>query len=229
MYIKKIISILIYKRSIFSFSYGEQSTIAAILDGVSQHLSTTELVDKFEKFITNHKENFKSIQTSLENSLRIAKYELGWYSSHSTSITKWLQTFDELAFRLPTNISPQKYSISITPYLDGNFTVDGKVTIEADIKQPTSQIILHSSEIEHHEVNVMADQRKMNILEKMVIDQHDFYVITLAKKLTIGTKLTIEIKYTSHLNATEHRGFYKSSYVNEKGETRYTFNLHQAS
>ncbi|XP_071652134.1 uncharacterized protein [Temnothorax longispinosus] len=202
--------------------YGGQGTIATILDGASQRLSTIELVNKFEKLINNHKADFASIQKSLESSLRIAKYELQWYRSYSPSIIRWLQVRDNIAHRLPTNISPKRYIISVTPYLEtGNFTVDGKVTIEADVKQPTTQITLHSSEITYQDISVKANQKEVKVLKKKLIDRYDFCVIYLEQEVTAGTKLTIDIKYTSNLNPPEHRGFYKSSYVNEKGKTRW--------
>ncbi|XP_011707141.1 PREDICTED: aminopeptidase N-like, partial [Wasmannia auropunctata] len=56
--------------------YGEQNTIATILDGTSQCLTTAESINKFERLINNHKDDFTSIQKSLERSLKIAQYEL---------------------------------------------------------------------------------------------------------------------------------------------------------
>ncbi|KAL0111090.1 hypothetical protein PUN28_012804 [Cardiocondyla obscurior] len=202
--------------------YGGQGTIAAILDGTSQRLSTNELVDKFEKLINDHKTDFVSIQKSLESSLRIARYELIWYRVYSPSIIEWLQKYDEIAHRLPANIRPQKYIISVKPYLEpGNFTVDGNVTIEAVVMQPISQIILHSSEIKHHFVEVMANQTFVEILKMTFVPRYDFFKIYLKEELLNQTIVTIRISYTSHLNATELRGFYKSSYVNKEGETRW--------
>ncbi|XP_011870129.1 PREDICTED: uncharacterized protein LOC105563274 [Vollenhovia emeryi] len=203
--------------------YGGQGTIATILDGASQRLSTFELVNKFETLINKHKADFTSIEKSLDSSLKIAKYELNWFIYVSESITQWLRKYDNLRYRLPNNINPQKYIISVTPYLEGDFTVDGKVTIAANVTHPTDQIILHSSNIEHKEVTVTANGQKdpLHILKKKVENRYDFYIIYLEEEVTTGTNLTIEIKYKSNLNATELRGFYKSSYLNEKGETRW--------
>lgn len=144
-----------------------------------------------------------------------------WYNVYSTSIIQWLRAYDNSRYRLPTNIIPQKYDIFVTPDLEtGNFTVDGKVTIEADVIQPTSQIILHSSEITHHDVKVTANLINLDNLKKKVIKRYDLLVIYLKQEVNVGTKLTIEIKYTGNLNATELRGFYKSSYIDDNGEQR---------
>jgi len=72
------------------------------------------------------------------------------------------------------------------------------------------------SEIELDEVIVKANQTEVKKLKEKFIDRYEFYVIYLTTELTTGTKLNIKIKYTGHLNA-ELRGFYKSSYVNERG------------
>ncbi|XP_012524023.2 uncharacterized protein LOC105829586 [Monomorium pharaonis] len=205
--------------------YGGQSTIATILDGASQRLSTNESVTKFESLIKKHEENFASIKDSLDYSLKIAKYELNWYNDFSTSIIQWLKTYDELRYPLPSNIIPKSYVISLTPYLEDDFHFDGKVTIEADVNQPTDQIILHSSEIKHREVNVKkksgSNLETLPIKTKRVVKQYDFYEIHLESKQPSRTQLIIEIEYTGHLNATEHRGFYKSSYVNKTGGLRW--------
>lgn len=144
-----------------------------------------------------------------------------WYQTYSTSITQWLQAYDNSKYRLPTNIIPQRYTISVAPDLEtGKFTVDGKVTIEANVIEPTSQIILHSSEITHDTVKVKANLRNLEKLKYKSINRYDLLVIYLGEEVNVGTKLTIEIKYTSNLNPTELHGFYKSSYVDENGKPR---------
>lgn len=210
-----------YNFAIFPFSYGGQSTIATILDGASQRFSTIELVNKFEEFINKHTKDFVLIQKSLDTSLRIAKYELGWYDSYSPSMIWWLQAYDYAKYRLPTNIKPKEYVISVTPFFeDRDSIVKGSVTIEAEVMNSTNQIILHSSEMKIHDINVMVNEKKVNVLKGKEVSRYDQYVIYLAEPLPAKASLMIILKYTSNLNATELRGFYKSSYVNEKGETR---------
>ncbi|XP_012230687.2 putative aminopeptidase-2 [Linepithema humile] len=202
--------------------YGEQGTIATILDGASQRFSTYRLVERFEQFIDKHKTELAPILTSLESSLKIAQYELKWYENASVS-----QALKEYNYRLPSNISPRKYFISVTPYLEiGNFTFDGRVKIEADVLQLTKQIILHSAEIEHHTINVTVNQIELGIKNYTTIRKYDFLIINLEEEVLNGTQLTIEITYTGHLNTSELRGFYKSSYINTNGETRWLAATH---
>lgn len=164
-----------------------------------------------------------SILPSLESSLKIAQYELKWYKNASVPITEWYlaQVYKKYNYRLPIDIKPRKYFISVTPYLEiGNFTFDGRVKIEADVMLPTKQIILHSAEIELHAINVTANQRELSIGNSTIVKEYDFLVINLNEELMGETQLTIEITYTGHLNTSELRGFYKSSYINANGETR---------
>ncbi|XP_039306626.1 uncharacterized protein LOC105193936 [Solenopsis invicta] len=208
--------------------YGGQATIATILDGASQHLSTIESVNKFKKLIEDHKADFKSIQESLDYSLKVAQYELNWYTKFSTSIIQWLKEREKLTYRLPLNIIPESYNISLTPYLCGDFHFDGKVAIKAKVKEPTSQIILHSSNIEYkdeHKLKVVKKvgciQEEVTILKKEVLKQFDFFVIYLKEELSVGTNLIIEIEYTGSLNTPDLRGFYRSSYMDEKGQQKW--------
>lgn len=144
-----------------------------------------------------------------------------WYKSFSASIIRWLRVRETIKYRLPANISPKKYVISVIPYLEvGNFTVDGHVKIEADVVQRTKQIVLHSAEINHHRINVTANEAEVKIISQNIEKKYDFYIINLDQELTMGMKLIIEIEYTSHLSPSEFRGFYKSSYVDNDGKTR---------
>ncbi|XP_011706301.1 PREDICTED: uncharacterized protein LOC105461501 [Wasmannia auropunctata] len=212
--------------------YGEQSTIATILDGTSQCLTTTESINKFDRLINNHREDFTSIQQSLERSLKIAQHELELFNSYSASIIQRLRKYDEAKFPLPENIIPKSYIVSVTPYFeDEDATFDGKVTIKADVKQhPTSQIVLHWSGIEIKRHNVTFKVKNKNIMNKVlktkIKERYDFLVIYLEKELPKDAEVTIEIEYTSSLNPAELRGFYKSSYVNENNETRWLVASH---
>ncbi|XP_011643165.1 putative aminopeptidase-2 [Pogonomyrmex barbatus] len=201
--------------------YGGQSTIASILDGASQRFSTSYLVNKFEDFISKHKADFVSIQKSLDYSLKVAKYELSWHKTNSKSMIPWLRTYIENVFRIPSNIEPKKYDITIKPHFE-NFTFDGKVKIEAEVIKPTTKIVLHSSEIKNHEVNVtkVANNKTMTIRHTKIDKPYDFFIIYLNTELTTG-KILIDITYKGHLNATELRGFYKSSYVDNDKNTRW--------
>jgi len=177
---------------------------------------------KFQDFVNEHKTKLAPIYKSLETSLKTAQYESKWYQSASQSIIQWLiiHQSNSLNYRLPANIMPRKYFVSVTPHLEiGNFIFNGKVTIEADVIKDTKQIVLHSAEIEHHTVTVMANKIKVAIVNTNK-EYYNFYVINVLNNLSAGTKLTIEITYTGYLNPSELRGFYKSSYINENGITR---------
>ncbi|RLU27565.1 hypothetical protein DMN91_001369 [Ooceraea biroi] len=205
--------------------YNGQDTIATILNGASQRFSTPQLVEKFQKFLERHKTKLAPIYKSLESSLNTAQYELKWYLPISQSIVHWIQGGSE--YRLPTNILPRKYFVSVTPHLEiGNFTFDGNVRIEADVVQETNRIILHTAEIKVHMATVTANEEDVEIVDQKEVKPYDFYVIDVSKNLPAGAVLTIEIAYEGHLNASELRGFYKSSYMKDTGETRWLAATH---
>lgn len=174
---------------------------------------------KLESFLEKHKTKLAQIRESLESSLKAARYELKWYEAASESIIWFLP--NDSKYRLPGNIIPRKYYVSVTPHLEiGNFIFDGNVRIEADVVQETQRIILHSAEIKQRTVKVMANETEVKIAQQANAKQYDFFIIDVSKALSVGTKLTIEISYEGHLNASELRGFYKSSYMDEEGERR---------
>lgn len=212
----------IYLRITF-VSYGGQSTIASILNGASQRFSTFRLVDRFESFIKKHETKLAPIKKSLKSSLRIAEYELLWFANISKSIVLSLRdrgVENKFNYRQLKDVRPTKYAIYITPNLEmENFTFNGNVTIEADVKSPTSQIVLHSVNITHNSLTVKANNTILKgFKENTTMSKYDFFIIDLAKELPADTKLIIEIEYTGYMNPPELRGFYRSSYRNDNGK-----------
>ena len=51
------------------------------------------------------------------------------------------------AFRLPTNVCPIRYRITLTPDLD-TFTFTGEEWVEIDILEPVSEIVLNAVELQ---------------------------------------------------------------------------------
>ncbi|XP_032687648.1 putative aminopeptidase-2 [Odontomachus brunneus] len=226
--------------------YGGLSTVAMILDGASQRFSTRRLVDKFEDFVNRHKTEFAPILESLLASLRVARYELEWYKTASVPIIRWIQddlkkdvttkptitttttttmtttttttppSEDIAKYRLPAKIIPYNYIITLTPKLkDEKFTFDGNVEINVDVVEQTDLIVLHSVVLELHSV-IVKDQDDIIVESYQTVEKYDFLEIKLVRRVDAGTKLTIEIAYKSAL-ASDLRGFYKSSYVNNDG------------
>lgn len=185
-------------------------------------------MDKFENLIKQHQVEFENILDSLNNSLELAKYELSWLKKYTRPIMSWITDFNDKHrqdtdyYRLPTSITPNSYSIWITTDLSefDNFTFKGSVEIKATVTNKTKNITLHSTGLIHEKISVVADSENVVIVKSDVYEKYDFLIIELGKELQVGQKLVTTIEYRGHLNEKEMRGFYRSSYIDEDGQTR---------
>ncbi|KAL2747896.1 putative aminopeptidase-2 [Vespula maculifrons] len=205
--------------------YGGYNTIASILSGASRYLSTQELINKFERLIKNHSE-FTEIYKSLVNSLELAKYELIWYKKNVDHIVSWIKDNNKVPddqdrneYRLPGDVVPKKYILSLEPFLDpSNFTFSGKVQILAVTTKKTNQIVLHTSNITVYNVYVLVSNKEVNV--KYYTDKNDFFVIKLEQTFDDKTEMNIVIQFTGELNK-DMRGFYRSYYIDKNGKKRW--------
>lgn len=185
-------------------------------------------MDKFENLIKQHQVEFKNISDSLNNSLELAKYELSWLKKYTKPIMSWLIDFNDKHrqdtdyYRLPTSITPNSYSIWITTDLSelDNFTFKGSVKIKAIVTNKTKNITLHSAGLIHDNMSVVVDNQNVVIVNTDVNVKYDFLVIELGKELQVGQQLVTTIEYRGYLNEKDMRGFYRSSYIDEDGQTR---------
>ncbi|XP_050580172.1 putative aminopeptidase-2 isoform X1 [Bombus affinis] len=214
--------------------YKGTETISSILSSASKRFSTQKLVDKFENLIKQHQVEFKNILDSLNNSLELAKYELSWLKKYTRPIMSWVIDFNDKHrqdtdnYRLPTSITPNSYSIWITTDLSelDNFTFKGSVKIKATVTNKTKNITLHSADLIHEYTSVVVDSQNVVIVSTDVYKKYDFLVIELEKELQVGQKLVTTIEYRGHLNEKDMRGFYRSSYIDEDGQTRWLAATH---
>lgn len=210
----------------FYFSYGDYDTVAEIIATASERFSTKELVDKFSKFIKTNDKVFESVIDSLNDSLELAKFELGWFNKNERSIVKWIQedNYDD-KYRLPTSIVPKSYKIMVTPYLNSTFTFNGTVEILTSVVEETDIVVFHTSEIEYYDMSLSVNGtilKAENIVENTT---YQILTITLADRLFKGSELLIKISYSGVLN-TALKGFYRSSYVDDKNNTRWLATTH---
>ncbi len=134
--------------------------------------------------------------------------------------------------RLPTNVWPLRYDLTLTPYLypedvinipnRRRFTFDGQVNIRVRVQQVTDVITLHINNITIYVLKVtsMADPTETNLVVNWSIDEYyQFLHIQLSEDLRIGPNYEISIEYLGYL-WDGLAGFYRSSYTNEKGEEK---------
>ncbi|XP_021954471.1 endoplasmic reticulum aminopeptidase 2 [Folsomia candida] len=134
--------------------------------------------------------------------------------------------------RLPTDIKPTHYTISIHPNLT-TLDVTGWVVIRFEVLVETSLIVLHSRNITIIDKWVKEEVEDGHRVEPLNISQlleyRPFQMISLEMKdesaLIPGKNYSLGIRFHTNIS-TELEGFYLSSYVNSQGERRYLATTH---
>ena len=110
------------------------------------------------------------------------------------------------AQRLPVDVTPQQYSLTLEPDLK-SATFTGKEEIEVTLAQPSTSITLNAAQITFQQVTITADGKTQtaNVTENKPEEQVTFHV---AEEMPTGNA-TIQIAYTGILN-DQLRGFYLS-------------------
>lgn len=125
-------------------------------------------------------------------------------------------------YRLPLTVTPDLYTITLTPNYTDFATFNGEVEILVTATANASSISLHYD-------NMTIVERKVTDIDgnefALVRDKYNnitnMYTLTLSKdKLTNGTQYKIYFNYTGHL-LDDMAGFYRSSYKTADGEQRW--------
>ncbi|XP_015604734.1 uncharacterized protein LOC107272255 [Cephus cinctus] len=203
--------------------YGDLSKVSSILAGVAGRLSTSKLIEKYEIFVETYGTNLSSIESNLKSQLTTAKHDLNWYHEIEETIVNWLTkeySSETIDYRLPTNIKPTAYRILMMPNLS-NFTFSATVKIVATVVKETNQVVLHySPDLTIITYTIITGTRTIPILSSVHDPITEKATFTLAQNLAVGTSITISFEYSGILRDSMV-GFYRSSYVNANGETRW--------
>ena len=116
---------------------------------------------------------------------------------------------------LPTNVIPKHYKLSLTPDFS-TFKFSGKLSVDLDVMEPTSSIVLNALELELRSASVAAKGK--SIPSKLISLDEDKQTATLdfEEELHVSEKDTIlNIEFTGILN-DKMAGFYRSSYIDAK-------------
>ncbi|MDA1036275.1 MAG: M1 family metallopeptidase [Chloroflexi bacterium] len=121
-------------------------------------------------------------------------------------------------YRLPANVRPVQYSVELTPDLQ-SFTFTGRETIVVRVGQPTSTVVLNSSELDITSASAsLADGTTVSA--SVTVDEvAERATVTLAQDLPAGDA-TLAFEFTGTLN-DQLRGFYRSQYDGPDGSARY--------
>ncbi len=127
-------------------------------------------------------------------------------------------TADE-SYRLPGNVIPEKYTLSLTPDLEA-FTFQAEADIEVEVKEATSAISMNSLELEISNAYVTLADGSVREPQDVSLDA-DLERVTLTFGETLPPGRTkVSLRFSGILN-DRLRGFYRSHYTSPEGEDRY--------
>ena len=120
--------------------------------------------------------------------------------------------------RLPQHVRPVQYRLTLAPDL-AEFTFRGEETIDIEVVQPTTEIVLNAVEIEIQSASVVHSNGATAIAEHI-----DYNKSAETVRFAFGTPLPagpaqLTLHFTGELNDRLH-GFYRSTYQGPDGETR---------
>ncbi|XP_066591881.1 putative aminopeptidase-2 [Prorops nasuta] len=122
-------------------------------------------------------------------------------------------------YRLPDNVVPIHYNILLAPEIaDGNF--NGTSIIDIEIRKPSMEIVLHSKNLNIYEEasTIKSSSGNVSQPEKHTYDKTD-QTVTLYFESPLESGLyTLNLNYSGIL-ADEQEGLYRTSYVNDCGNT----------
>ncbi|XP_031340683.1 aminopeptidase N-like [Photinus pyralis] len=123
---------------------------------------------------------------------------------------------------LPNNVKPLRYTITIRLVNITNFM--GNVVIELEAKEESSNITLHSKNIEIDEnlVSVVSENGEEIRRNYTAVDtEKDFYIIAFNENLTQGKRYNLTIKdFTGSLKETKS-GFFSAKYLDVNGTEKH--------
>ncbi|XP_059089638.1 aminopeptidase N-like [Tigriopus californicus] len=123
--------------------------------------------------------------------------------------------------RLPGDFSPTSYNVFLTPFIiPDNFTIDGRVEVEAEVLQDTSTIKIHAKDMTILEDTVFINGDASSILGFGNDIAREFFILYLGSPLLKGSQVQITINFIGNLN-DQLAGFYRSQYTTPEGEVRY--------
>jgi len=125
-------------------------------------------------------------------------------------------------YRLPTNVKPIHYKITLDPLIDDPDSIDepvpstfiGKVIITVNVIEETESITLHYNNLTINEVSIKKADTDTDLPVKHTYDPDThFWVISLdlEKETFKEDEYVITTRYTGH-HQDDMYGFYRSSY-----------------
>lgn len=120
---------------------------------------------------------------------------------------------------LPTNVKPLHYDVVLEPNFE-DFTFNGTVAIDVEIKEASKEVSINSLEIDVKETKLEIDGKTLTPVSSTYDEDIQTNSFTFGETLPEGAKATLAIKFVGILN-DKMAGFYRSSYLDADGKTKY--------
>ena len=122
------------------------------------------------------------------------------------------------AYRLPTNVRPTAYRLTLTPDLE-NFEFTGQASIDLDVAEPTARVLLNAAELQITAAKV-TDEYGVTIPASGILldEKRERASLTFPRAIPRGAA-TLSMEFTGILN-DQLRGFYRCRYADADGSER---------
>ena len=122
------------------------------------------------------------------------------------------------AVALPNDVRPTRYNLTLAPDLDA-FTFAGQVSIDIEILEPTSSVVLNSADIAVESCSLtLADGSERSVAGIEYDEGEETVAFDFGAELPVGSA-RLDIAFTGELN-DRLRGFYRSGYTGADGRER---------
>ncbi|KAE9420674.1 hypothetical protein Angca_006406, partial [Angiostrongylus cantonensis] len=123
-------------------------------------------------------------------------------------------SFPWKSFRLPRDIAPKSYNLTIHPNITAN-KLTGNVIINIEVLKMTKLIVLHYNKIEMKTFTIMVDSKRMDA-EFHVCPKWSQWAFLLGAKLAPGEFVQLEIEFNGEVLA-DMSGLYISTHTDSFG------------
>ncbi len=119
---------------------------------------------------------------------------------------------------LPSSAIPSKYTLRLQPDLEA-FVFQGEAVVDLDINEPIGELAMNSLDIEIQSAELEQGGKTIPVSGIAYDKDTESVTLTLAGEAGEGAA-KLSMKFTGILN-DKLRGFYRSQYITESGETAY--------
>jgi len=123
----------------------------------------------------------------------------------------------EKPYRLPTNVTPERYELKLTPDLT-TWTFTGDERISIHIHDPVREIILNAAELELHAVSLQTADGKVREGRVNLDTENERATLSFGEPVPAG-RGDLQIQFSGILNDKLH-GFYRSTYKGADGQDK---------